>query len=119
MALTLTEKEQGKVFDVLVRGKLTKEDYKAFVPSFEAAVKKVGKVRVLFEMRDFHGWEAGALWEDVKFDLKHFKDIERLAMVGDRKWEKGMSVFCKPFTAAKIKYFDVAQRAEAEEWLTG
>jgi len=119
MALSLTEKEQGKVFDVVVQGKLTKEDYKAFVPRFEAAVKSVGKLRVMFEMREFHGWEAGAVWEDVKFDLKHFKDIERLAMVGDRKWEKGMSVFCKPFTAAKIKYFDVAQRAEAEEWLKG
>jgi len=31
MALSLTEKEQGKVFKVVVQGKLTKEDYKAFV----------------------------------------------------------------------------------------
>jgi len=29
--LSLTEKEQGKVFKVVVQGKLTKEDYKAFV----------------------------------------------------------------------------------------
>ena len=53
-----------------------------------------GKIRVLFEMRDFHGWEAGALWEDVKFDFKHFSDIERAAMVGDKTWEKWMATFC-------------------------
>jgi hypothetical protein len=117
MAITVTEKEEGKRFEVTVQGKLTKEDYQSFVPRFEAAVKKVGKLRVLFEMQDFHGWKAGAIWEDMKFDLKHFKDIERLAMVGDKKWEKGMSVFCKPFTSAKIKYFDVAQRADAEAWV--
>jgi hypothetical protein len=29
-------------------------------------------------------------FEDIKFDLKHFADIERLALVGDRKWEAGI-----------------------------
>ena len=37
-------------------------------------------------------------------------------MVGDKKWQKGMSVFCKPFTTAKIRYFDVAQAMEARAW---
>ena len=49
-----------------------------------------GKICILFEMEDFHGWKTAALWEDLKFDLKHFAAIERLAMVGDRKWQKGM-----------------------------
>jgi len=33
-------------------------------------------------------------------------DIERIAMVGETKRQHGMSLFCKPFTAAKIRYFD-------------
>jgi hypothetical protein len=48
-------------------------------------------LRILFIMDDFHGWTAGAMWEDTKFDLKHWKDIERLAIVGETKWEKGMA----------------------------
>jgi hypothetical protein len=68
-------------------------------------------------MIDFHGWNTGALWEDIKFGLKHFMDIERIAMVGDKKWEKGMSAFCKPFTTAKIRYFDPSQVEEARTWL--
>ena len=40
-------------------------------------------------MTGFQGWDAGAAWEDLKFDLKHFGDIERLAMVGDKKWQHG------------------------------
>jgi hypothetical protein len=55
--------------------------------------------------------------EDMKFDFKHWKDIERLAIVGESKWEEGMSVFCKPFTAAKIQYFDIAKLAEAKAWI--
>ena len=68
-------------------------------------------------MRDFHGWTAGALWEDIKFDVRHFRDIERLALVGEKKWEKGMAVFCKPFTTAKVRYFERAKADEARAWL--
>jgi len=71
----------------------------------------------VFEMRDFHGWDAGALWEDIKFDIRHFYDIESLALVGDKKWEKGMSIFCRPFTKAQIKYFDLTEIYKAYEWI--
>jgi len=62
---------------------------------------------------------AGALWHDIKFDAKHFNDIERIAMVGETKWQHGMSVFCKPFTAAKLRYYDHSAIEEARDWLSG
>jgi hypothetical protein len=116
MAIQLTEKDGGKLLEVDVSGKLTGDDYKNFVPEFERLVNQNGKVSVLFNMTDFHGWEAGALWDDIKFDLKHFSDIKRLAMIGDQKWEKAMSAFCQPFTTASIRYFDRAALADARAW---
>jgi len=113
----LREAKGGNVLEVTVSGKLTHEDYQRFVPAFERLVKEHGKIRVLFEMADFHGWQAGALWDDIKFDLKHFSDIERLAMVGDKKWEQGMAAFCRPFTTAKVQYFDSAALQQARAWL--
>ena len=113
MTVALNETSGGKVLEVRASGKLAKEDYEHFVPEIEHLIGQHKKVRVLFEMHDFHGWEAGALWADIKFDLKHFGDIERLALVGETKWEKGMAAFCKPFTTAKVKYFDVKDIAEA------
>jgi hypothetical protein len=107
----------GRVLEVSVTGKLTKESYQKLVPAVDAQIKQYGKLRILFVMEDFHGWTAGAMWEDLKFDLKHWKDIERLALVGDKKWEKGMASFCKPFTKATIRYFDAADVDEAREWL--
>ena len=117
MAIQLVEKDGGKVLEVSASGKLTHEDYKQFVPTFERLIQAHGKINVLFEMTDFHGWSAGALWDDIKVDVKHFTDIARLAIVGETKWEKGMSVFCRPFTTAKIRYFDRAQAAEARAWI--
>ena len=119
MPLQLNEKDGGKILEVTISGKIVAEDYARFVPETERLIKEHGKIRVLFDMVDFHGWSAGALWEDIKFDVKHFRDIERLAMVGDRKWEQGMAAFCGPFTSAEIRYFDQAEAEQARAWLAG
>jgi hypothetical protein len=76
-----------------------------------------GKLCVLFDMTGFQGWEAGGLWEDVKFDFKHFSDIERLAMVGEKKWQQSLATICKPFTKATIRYFDHTEALAARTWL--
>ncbi|QDU74562.1 hypothetical protein Pan97_15710 [Bremerella volcania] len=108
----------GKVMEVDVTGKLTKEDYGQLVPATDKLIKEHGKIRILFVMHDFHGWSAGAMWEDTKFGLKHFTHIERLGIVGETKWEHGMAVFCRPFTMAKMHYFDASKIDEARKWIT-
>jgi stage II sporulation SpoAA-like protein len=117
MAVEFQEKADGKVLEVRASGKLTKEDYERFLPEVERLIGQHGKVRMLFEMHDFHGWTAGALWHDIKFDMKHFRDIERLAVVGEKRWEHGMAIFCRPFTTAKIRYFDRSRADEADAWI--
>ena len=117
MITRIKEEQDGKIVIITATGKLTKEDYEQFVPKIEQHIKTFTKIRMVFIMKDFHGWEVAALWQDMKFDLKHFRHIERLAMIGDKKWEKGMSVFCKPFTTAKVHYFDSEESDKAYEWI--
>lgn len=119
MPVNLIKSKDDKVLEVEVSGKLKHEDYQRLVPEFERLVQKHGRIRVLFMMTDFHGWDGSALWDDIKFDARHYKDIDRLAMVGDKKWEKGMSLFCRPFTTAKIRYFAQDAIAEARAWIDG
>ena len=106
-----------KVLAFKMSGKLHDEDYKTFVPVVEAAVAAQGKVRLLAKFEDFHGWDMHALWDDIKFATKHCADIERIALVGDRKWEEWMAKVCKPFTMAKLRYFDAAEIEAAKAWL--
>jgi hypothetical protein len=113
------DEDDATILAVHVSGKLVKADYKDFVSAFERLALRHGKVRVLFHMSDFHGWDAGAAWEDFKFGVEHFADIERLAMVGETKWQQGMALFSKPFTKAAVRYFDHTAAAEARTWLSG
>jgi hypothetical protein len=117
MSVELHEDGGGKVLVIKLTGKLTKEDYEHFVPKVEGLIKEHGKLRILVQMHDFQGWAGGALWQDIKFDLKNFRHIERLALVGEKSWEHGMAVFCKPFTTATIRYFDRSEIEQAEAWI--
>ena len=119
MTVKLNEKNDGKLLEIQLSGKLNKQDYEHFGPTVERMVKEHGKIRMFVNMHDFHGWTAGALWEDIKLDVKHFSDIERIAMVGETKWEHDMAIFCKPFTTAKIRYFDHDKSNDAHAWLEG
>jgi hypothetical protein len=118
MPIQLYEEDGGKILIVQVSGKLDKEDYAGFVPVFERLAERHGKLRVLFDMAGFHGWETSAAWEDVKFAAKHFGDLERLAMVGEKKWQRGLATFGRPFTQATVRYFDHADATKARNWLS-
>ncbi|HEY8904385.1 MAG TPA: STAS/SEC14 domain-containing protein [Chthoniobacterales bacterium] len=119
MPIDLTEIQNGRVLEVRVSGKIVKEDYETFVPAMDRLVRQHGKIQMLMEMHDFHGWTLGAAWEDTKFALHHFHDIERLAIVGETKWQEAMAAFCKPFTKAEVRFFDRKDIDDAREWVIG
>lgn len=107
----------GRVLELHLTGKLTTEDYARFVPDTEEMIQRYGKIRILAFLEDFHGWDAGALWSDIKWDVRHARDIERIAVVGEARWQKWMASFCKPFTSAEIRYFEHPQSEAARAWV--
>lgn len=117
MTVKLREEADGKILVLELTGKLTAEDYSHFTEQVEQAVQTHGKVRFMVEMHDFHGWTFGALWEDIKFDVSHYSHIERLALVGNHKWQEAMATFCIPFTSASVRYFDEHHVSDASAWI--
>jgi hypothetical protein len=114
----ILEKSSGKVIGVRVNGKLVHADYAQFVPRLEQLIKEHGSIRCYCELTDFHGITPHALWDEFKFDIKHFKDLERCAMVGDPSWHHWMSTISeKLFSSASVKYFDESQAQEAWDWI--
>ena len=107
----------AKVVGFRLSGKLHDEDYKTFVPLVDDAIARQGKARVLAVFHDFHGWDLHAMWDDVKFATTHCAKIERIALVGEKKWEEWMAKVCRPFTMAKIRYFDASEIDAAKAWI--
>ncbi|HEU0207588.1 MAG TPA: STAS/SEC14 domain-containing protein [Candidatus Udaeobacter sp.] len=107
----------GEFVAVEVSGKLTQQDYDELIPSWKATIARHGKMRLLFIMHDFHGWGPRAAWDDFRFDLRHRSQVERVAMVGEKKWQEWMTKIASWFVDADVRYFDISQHAEAEQWV--
>jgi len=116
--LTITAGQAG-ILNVKASGKLTKADYERFVPEFERIAALRGPVRILMELDDFHGWDARGLWEDLKFDIGHRNDFERIAIVGDKAWQAWGTWLSKPLFKAEMRFFDRSEVRQAEAWLSG
>ena len=72
-------------------GPISRDEYvDILLPPMKAALEK-GEVRLLFVIEDdFHWFQPGAFWEDLKFGLgpalTHHKAWEKIAIVSDLDW---------------------------------
>jgi hypothetical protein len=107
----------GKIISIVVVGKLGKEDYERFVPQLEEYITNEDNIRLLVELRKFTGFSAAAMWEDFKLGVKHSNKIKRLAVIGEKTWQKAMTLFAKPFTTAQVRYFNENELEEANKWI--
>jgi hypothetical protein len=107
----------GNVLAFRMSGKLHNEDYTHFAPAVDAAVAQQDKIRLLLHFQDFHGWDPHALWDDIRLSTRNCFHIEKIAMVGDRTWEKWMARICSHFTMARLRYFDASEINAARVWL--
>jgi hypothetical protein len=109
---------EGNVLWVKVNGKLSREEYAELVPSWEQMIATHGKMRLLFQMEPgFTGWEPAAAWDDLKFSLSHRDDMERVALVGSKKWEQFVAKLAALLVNCNVRFFAEADVEEAARWL--
>jgi SpoIIAA-like len=95
-------------------GKITAEGYKKMEPEVKALVEKDGNISLIFDMTDFK-WEKIEAWlPDLKFG--HEK-IQKMAIVGDKTWEKWITHLAHPLYAKEAKCFHSADMPKAWSWL--
>ena len=90
------------------------KDYEKIHPFIHNIINTGKKVRWYFEMDDGSISNSTGFWEDGIIEINygnmkftHSDDIETIAIVGDKKWEKCMLSIMKPFTKANLRYFEL------------
>ena len=101
-----------------VEGRLFHDDYVELVPKLEQEIARHGALRCLVDLTGLAGFELRAVWDEVRFDLKHARDVSRCAVIGDRSWERWATLAARPiFYKAEVRFFTPDQRDEAVAWL--
>ena len=107
------------VVGVVASGEVTANDYATIlIPAVEAALEKHGKVRMLYHVGPaFKSFTAGALWDDMKVGVAHWKAWEKVAVVTDVDWVAGAMRFFGFAMPCPVKVFANKDLAEATEWI--
>lgn len=110
-------RSSGNILAIEVIGKNTGEDDREFRPEIDKLLDEHGTARILIVLKDFKGCDLSGFWEEVKMCLAYYKKLERIAVVGDKLWEKIMVKLDSHFEHAEEKYFDMAQLEDAWRWI--
>ncbi len=100
-------------------GKLTHTDYETITPMLDSALEGVAspKIRALIDGTELEGWELRAAWDDFKLGLKHGKEFEKIAIVGNKDWQELAAKVGNWFISGEVSSFE--DEGEALAWLQG
>ena len=111
----------GRAFGLKVSGEVTAGEVKAFLPQLELAIRERGKrtIGILADLSDMKGTDWSARWEEIKFLSKYAEHIERVAVVGARRWEelKAEILGGTVLIQAETRYYHVGDIQHAWHWV--
>jgi len=117
IGIAIKRNKKRLFIEISMLGKLTHEDYQIFVPMIDKALKEAKglEVDLLVDMKAFRGWKLMSAWDDFKFGVKHRNAFNKMAIVGNKKWEETSTAMMSHLMKGKSKFFN--EREKALSWL--
>jgi hypothetical protein len=117
MAIEIIE-EVGGLITARVSGMVKKTEVENAQKAVIRIIRSGLKARILLIAEGFQGWDNKGDWGDVSFQMKYDDEIEKIAVVGEKKWEDLVSVFLgKGLRPMEIKLFQPSQLGIARAWI--
>jgi len=115
MTVTYSADSQARVVELTVSGKITHADFEELVPRLEAELAR-GPLSIVEVIDSFEGFDARTIWDGMKFDLAHWSEFRRVAVVSDMTWYSPFLRLTDTLTHLQVKEFKRDQLEEARAW---
>jgi hypothetical protein len=102
---------------IKVSGKLTDSEYRNFIPRLESVINDFGSIKLYVDMLDMDGWEWRVAWDDFAFGIKHWNEFTKLALVGDKRWERFSAQVVEKINKAEVQFFSRKEIVKAMIWI--
>ncbi|MCB1353932.1 MAG: STAS/SEC14 domain-containing protein [Rhodobacteraceae bacterium] len=117
--IEVTSSPDDTVFEFRASGTVTEADYRdVLVPALDSAIEAREHIRLLGRFgADFDGYTAGAMFEDGRLGLKHWRGFERAAIVTDTHWISAAVKAFSVFMPCPVATFSLGEEDDARRWL--
>jgi hypothetical protein len=113
--MSMAIEKKGNQLVVQLRGKLSRHEFDKAIPAIAGMITDEDQVSIRVDMRQFEGWDPSSSWDGL--DGRRITNVRKIAFVGDKGWRNWMRGFCRPFVAARIRFFEPDEAQYAGEWL--
>jgi hypothetical protein len=118
MSAEVTSYADG-ILTVKITGLFTYSDQLDIQKATIDMIPEQGKISILTIFEDFQGWSHDDRWEDVSFQEKSDPYINKMAIVGEEKWQDlALMSVGMGFRSFPIEYFQPEELDLAKAWLT-
>lgn len=108
-----------QILTIELRGELTQHGLAALQAAAAETIRDHGPIRILILAEGFGGWEPGGAWDDFSFQNEFDAQVERMAIVGDRRWEESALMFsAEGLRQFPIRYFATEDIDQARTWIS-
>lgn len=94
------------VLKVHVYGEFTLDDFREFEDAVTDELREYEHVKVLFDLNNMERFSVDMAVEELKFNKRHARDYERIAVVTDNQWHAWVGWLAGAFVDAEVQQFD-------------
>ena len=110
---------EGDVVTARLFGKLDPSAYDGVNEEIDKVMSHAEHVRLVLDLREFDGWSGlSALGDHLSLVREHYRVPERIAIVGDKAWQKMAGKIMARFVNAQTKFFDSGDYDGAVAWVS-
>jgi hypothetical protein len=113
--ISTMERNSGSLLGYSISGDVTKADFGTLTPVVASIVAEHGSLCLLLDVTDLHVEKVSAMSSQVDFARQFSGKIDKMAIVGDQKWEKAAGQLCDKFGVSNFELFETDD--DAWTWL--
>ncbi len=116
--IEVNEHADSDILALQVSGTLTEEELDDLIPTLKEYVSSSSHPHLLMIMEDFNGWaDAAAVWKDLQLDAEYLGYFDRIAVVGEKKWQEWGTRLVNPITKEELRFFPLSDAEKAWNWI--
>ncbi|MCU0835266.1 MAG: STAS/SEC14 domain-containing protein [Chromatiaceae bacterium] len=108
---------EDRVLGLRVRGPIDRADVDAVAAVLADKRTRRERLRIYAEVEQLGGMSLPALLEDLRLTWRHFRDIEREAIVTDAAWLGLLARTGNLLPGIEVRRFPWSAQAEARRWI--
>jgi len=115
----LTVGLDDRVLGLRVRGSIDQSDLDRVTGALERKLEHHKPLRIYAEVQELGTISPGAVVEDLRLALHHFRDVERQAVVSDAGWLSLLSRAGDLLPGIDVRTYPWSEQSKAIEWING